>query len=136
MIPKMRNGAARTTRPPSPQARPSKPSPSHDLASVQNCLTAALAERVMGWRAAPDRFLKSGRVWIPRWRFQPFSNVEDALTLLDAAQPTEYSIRSKVDGQVEVRVSVHGHLGVAIAGTRSAAISVAVARAIGLEVAL
>lgn len=99
-------------------------------------LTAALAERVMGWRAAPDRFLKADRVWIPRWRFQPFSNVEDALTLLDAAHPAEYSIRSRDDGRVEVHVSVHGHRAAAISDTRSAAISGAVARAIGLEVAL
>jgi hypothetical protein len=32
-------------------------------------LTAYLAERVMRWNATPDRFIKSGRSWIPRWRF-------------------------------------------------------------------
>jgi hypothetical protein len=40
-------------------------------------LTGELAARVLGWRLAPGRYIKFGG-WLPRWRFQPLSNIEDA----------------------------------------------------------
>ena len=95
--------------------------------------TAELAERVMGWRAAPDRFLKSGRVWIPRWRFQPFRNIEDALTLLDAAKPAEYCI-SGGKKQVTVRVLISGNCGHMSGLSRPAVITAAIAIALRIEV--
>jgi len=55
-------------------------------------LTTMLAQRVMGWRDAPGRFMTGGRDWKPPWRFQPTKRLEDAFRLLDAADPAEYSI--------------------------------------------
>jgi hypothetical protein len=104
-------------------------------ASTIDTATAALAERVMGWRAAPDRFLKSNRVWIPRWRFQPFSNAADALTLLDAAKPDEYAIQSSNGAQIKVSVRIGGRIGTAAAATMQEAIATAVARAVGVTLA-
>lgn len=96
--------------------------------------TAALAERVMGWRAAPDRFLKTGRVWIPRWRFQPFQKIEDAFTLLDAASPVESVVSSDGTTKIFVRVRIGSRTGEAVGEHRAAVISSAIARAVGLEV--
>lgn len=49
-------------------------------------LAGLLAECVMGWIAAPDRFMLGGRTWIPRWRFPPYQNIADAFQLLDTAK--------------------------------------------------
>jgi hypothetical protein len=49
-------------------------------------LTGLLGERVMGWIAAPDRFMLGGRTWIPRWKFPPYENLADAFQLLDTAK--------------------------------------------------
>src|SRR5580704_10575300 len=46
-------------------------------------LTEKLAANVFGWKLAPDRFIKSGRSWIPRWRFSPLERLEDAFGLLE-----------------------------------------------------
>jgi hypothetical protein len=54
-------------------------------------LTAILAQRVMGWRVAPDRFLMGNRRWSPRWRFQPTERVKDAYRLLERAAPQDGS---------------------------------------------
>ena len=48
-------------------------------------LTGLLAERVMKWTAAPNRFMLGHRKWIANWRFQPCKNLADAFQLLDAA---------------------------------------------------
>lgn len=101
-----------------------------ELATVDT-VTAALAERVMGWRAAPDRFLKSGRAWIPRWRFQPFQNIEDALALLDAAKPQQYEIRGAA-GQVTAHVNISGSCGECVGTSRAAVLSGAIAAALGI----
>jgi hypothetical protein len=101
---------------------------------TEDALTAVLAEQIMGWRAAPDRFLKSGRVWIPRWRFQPFRKIEDAFTLLDAASPLESVVSSDGTIKIFVRVRIGPRTGEAVGEHRAAVISSAVARAVGLEV--
>ena len=49
-------------------------------------LTGLLAERVMGWTAAPNRFMQGRRRWIPSWRFQPCESLADAFQLLDTAK--------------------------------------------------
>ena len=46
-------------------------------------LTALLAEHLLGWTPAPDRFLLPNRRWMPRWRFQPFKSLSDAFQLLE-----------------------------------------------------
>jgi len=52
---------------------------------TSDVVTARLAERVMGWSVAPDRYLIGNRSWIPRWRFQPLERLEDAFRLLEKA---------------------------------------------------
>lgn len=97
-------------------------------------LTALLAERVLGWRAAPDRFLLNGRCWLARWRFQPLRNLEDAFRLLDAAKPTEYSMGRRGAGAFWVRIRLSGSVGEAHCKSKPRAICLAVARALGVDV--
>jgi hypothetical protein len=96
-------------------------------------LTALLAEQVMRWTVAPDRYLMENRRWTPAWRFQPTKRLEDAFRLLDAADPEEYSINSRRGGAFTVRVQIGGIAGEAADTSKARAITHAVARAIGLE---
>jgi hypothetical protein len=54
-------------------------------------LTSVLAERVLQWRVAPDRFLTGKRAWLPRWRsprFQPIVRQRaGSSTASDAPRP-------------------------------------------------
>ena len=99
-------------------------------------LTGILAEKVMRWRLCPERFLLDGRQWKPRWHFQPFERTADALKLLEAARPDHYNI-SGTDGSgfaVEVRIS--GVIGRASSSSQARSITLAIARALGIEVEL
>jgi hypothetical protein len=98
------------------------------------CLTDLLAVRVMGWTVGPDRFMMGNRGWMPRWRFQPTENLEDALRLLQAATAQEFCIRGDGSGGLRVSVRVEATTGIATGGTMAMAIATAVARAFGLEV--
>lgn len=102
-----------------------------DVVSIDS-LTGLLAARVMGWGVRPDRFLIKGRQWMPRWRFQPADRLEDAFRLLDAADPSEYSIYRQ-GSLVSVRVLIAGRVGEARDSTHPRAITFAVAQAIGLD---
>jgi len=95
-------------------------------------LTNELAVHVMGWKPTPDRFVKSGRNWIPRWRFRPLTELADAFDLLDRAAD-RYSITCE---RAAFKVEVHAgsHQGHASGDHLARAISVAVARAHALEV--
>ena len=97
-------------------------------------LTALLAERVMGWGVGPDRFLMGNRGWMPRWRFQPTGNLEDAFRLLEEATPQEYSICGDDKGNIDVRVRIFGAVGEARGTSKALAITYAIARAVGIEV--
>lgn len=97
-------------------------------------LTAVLAEKVMGWGIGPDRFMMGDRRWQPRWRFQPAKRLEDAFRLLERAAPHEYALRGAENGGFWASVRVAGTTGEAHASSQAAAITFAVARAIGLEV--
>lgn len=97
-------------------------------------VTARLAERVMGWSVAPDRFLVGNRSWIPRWRFQPLERLEDAFRLLEKAQPEYYSMGAGADGAFSVQVRIRGCGGEARNESKPRAITLAIARALGLEV--
>jgi hypothetical protein len=97
-------------------------------------LTTLLAERVMGWSVAPDRFLKDGRRWMPRWRFQPSKNVENALALLDAANPDECSIVRARGSDWTVTVRIGDAVGKAQDASQARAIALAVAQAVGLDI--
>jgi hypothetical protein len=107
------------------------PLPDDGALNVQRA-TDELARRVMRWRTAPDRFIKSGRSWIPRWRFQPFAELADAFQLLDQAVD-HYTL--KQDGRtftVEIRagsgrVTAWGEL-------KARTIALAVAQMLGPEV--
>jgi hypothetical protein len=97
-------------------------------------LTTLLAGRVMGWTAAPNRFLTGNRSWIPRWRFQPTERLSDAARLLEAASPDEYEIKANGTGPVSVRVQIAGRTGEARDRSASRAISLAVADALQITV--
>jgi hypothetical protein len=96
-------------------------------------LTAILAERVMGWRVAPDRFMTAGRGWLPRWRFQPFAKLDDAFRLLDTAG-AKYVLEADSNGRFTARVSIGDRTGAASGPSKSATITKAVAEAIGVSV--
>lgn len=98
---------------------------------TEESLTGQLAQRIMGWNIAPDRFLKGARVWIPRWRFQPFRNIGDAFELLDVAKPDAYTLGYDGD-EVFARIRVGGRIGEARSKSRPEAISLAIASAYGL----
>ena len=97
-------------------------------------LTAILAERVMGWTVGPDRFMMGGRRWLPRWRFQPATRLEDAFRLLEEATPQEYSICGDDKGNIHVRVRIFGAVGEARGTSKAFAITYAIARAVGIKV--
>ena len=97
-------------------------------------LTAALAQRVMGWGVGPDRFMMGDRRWMPRWRFQPSDNLMDAFQLLDGAAPDEYSMSGGNGLGFQVRVRIGEVIGEAHGISKPLAITHAVARAVGIEV--
>ncbi|MGO9239514.1 MAG: hypothetical protein ACLQBJ_01795 [Bryobacteraceae bacterium] len=98
-----------------------------------DALTSVLAQQVLGWSAAPDRFLMGNRRWIPRWRFAPLTSLEDAFRLLDAAQPEEFALSGSGNGEFWVQVRLPGGCGEARDTSKPRAIAYAVARALGIE---
>ena len=96
-------------------------------------LTAMLATSVMGWKVAPDRFLTAQRSWIPRWKFNPLERIEDAFMLLDYSKPVRYVI-SQTGGAFQVEVECGGRVGRAVGNSKPRAITLALARSLGLEV--
>ena len=97
-------------------------------------LAALLAERVMGWTVGPDRFLMGNRRWLPRWRFQPAERLQDAFRLLEQAVPEEYSMGAAENGSFWAKVRVAGTTGEACEPSKSRAITLAIARAFGIDV--
>jgi hypothetical protein len=95
--------------------------------------TGLLAQRVLGWTVAPDRFLTGGRQWLPRWRFQPLKRLEDAFQLMNGAAPEEYTLGSEKGG-FWAKVRIAGATGEAHESSQARAMTLAIARAIGLEV--
>jgi hypothetical protein len=96
-------------------------------------LTECLAVRVMGWRTAPGRFIKAGRAWTPAWKFAPLTNLEDAFALLDAAASI-YTLRTGTGGMFEAEVHVGARVGNACGAAKPRTITIALARAVGVEV--
>jgi hypothetical protein len=96
-------------------------------------LITILAERVMGWRVAPDRFLMSDRRWLPRWRFLPTEKIEHALWVLEKVKPQKYSIEGDALGNIRVKVQIADKSGEARATSMPLAICQAIAKAIGVE---
>ena len=96
-------------------------------------ITRELAQTVMGWRIAPGRFLKSGRGWLPLWRFQPLKRLDHAMDLLNQSTD-DYTITSGKNGSTRVVVRVGNRIGVAEDQSKARAITHAVARSFGIEV--
>ena len=96
-------------------------------------LTDQLAFRVMGWKSAPDRFVKSGRSWIPRCGDSgPFERLADAFQLLDRAAANKYTLqRNGRTFTAEIRSDAG--LATASGELKARTITLAVARALGLE---
>ncbi len=97
-------------------------------------LTDALISRILKWRVAPGRFIKPGRSWIPRWRFMPAVNLNDAFQLLDAAKPEAYSMGLEKGQAFRVWVQIAGASGEAHDSSKARAITRAIGRALGMEV--
>jgi len=93
-------------------------------------LTAELAERVLGWKATPNRFIKSGRTWIPRWRFAPLVCLDDAVQLLDTAA-SSYELVGE-NGAFAVEVRSGSRTGKASGKSKARVITIAVARSLDL----
>jgi len=103
-----------------------------DKRANEDRLADKLAVRVLGWRLAPGRYIKSDRGWTPRWRFQPFTETASAFELLDQAADG-YTITCK-GGSFRVSVYADQCLGEASGDCLARAITLAVAQTIGLEV--
>jgi len=97
-------------------------------------LSAVLAERVMRWRVAPDRFLTGSRGWLPRWKFQPTQKLTDAIRLLETAAPQEYYVATDSNGVFRVKVKIGGISAQARNKSKPLAICLAVAAALGINV--
>jgi hypothetical protein len=96
-------------------------------------LAAVVAEQIMGWTVGPERFMLGGRRWLPRWRFQPATRLEDAFRALKQANPQEYSFGATATGGFWARVRVAGTTGEAHESSQARAMTVAIARAFGIE---
>jgi hypothetical protein len=97
-------------------------------------LTAMLAKRVMAWQVHPDRFIKSGRSWIPRWRFKPLTRLDDAFQLLDHAGGT-WVLSVGLDGVFTAEVKIGGRIGRASGEPKARTITLALCQALGIGVA-
>ena len=97
-------------------------------------LTALLAESILGWTVTPTRFLTGKGSWKPRWKFQPTEKLADAFRLLECAAPTKYSVGRNVAGRFWARVEINAVTGEAVAKSKAAAITLAVARAVGIVI--
>ena len=96
-------------------------------------LTNLLAERILGWVAAPDRFLKGDRGWLPRWRFAPLANVDHAFMLLDKAAGA-YTLSADKDGVFHAEVLIGDAVGKASGESKARVIALALASALGIDV--
>ena len=99
---------------------------------TDDSLTAQLAERVIGWKVAPDRFMKPGRSWIKRCRFRPLQNASDAVELLGRAADSFHLVGPRRTVFI-VEVKIGGRCGKALGNQFARTITTAVARALGLE---
>jgi hypothetical protein len=96
-------------------------------------LTSILAERVMGWRVGPDRFQMGNRAWLPRPRFRPTERIQDAFRVLLAAEPSEYTMAGGSGRSSWARLRIDGAFGEASSSSMPTAISLAIARALGIQ---
>jgi hypothetical protein len=110
----------------------SQDTPPEGAAMNDERLTEELACHLMGWRLAPDRFMKSGRSWIPRWRFTPLTSLEHAFQLLDRAA-SKYTLTAVAGVAFTAEVRVRGRMGKVSGLSKAKTISLALAQALELE---
>jgi len=112
-----------------PKSRNSRCTAMHD-----DQITAAVVEAVLGWKAAPDRFIKPGRSWTPRSRFKPLVRLDDAFLLLSRAGCTcVLSVGS--DRIFTARVQLGDRTGTASGEPKARAITLAICQALGIGAA-
>ena len=97
-------------------------------------LTAQLAQRVMKWDIAPERFIMGGRRWMPRSRFRPTERIEDAFRLLEQAAPQDYTMGTDRSRVFWVKVTIGGTTAEARGRSIASVISHAVGLAVGIAV--
>lgn len=95
-------------------------------------LTERLVAQVLGWKVAPGRFIKSDRAWTPSWKFAPLKNLAHAFELLDNAA-SSYRVAKNVAGNFEAQVRLGRRTGKASGQSKARTITMALARALGLE---
>jgi hypothetical protein len=95
-------------------------------------LTTILAQKVMRWGIAPNRFLLGNRHWITKTRFQPLKRIEDAFKLLRKLG-CDYSLTRTGNENLRVTVRIGSRIGVATAASEPMAIGLAVAQAVGID---
>jgi hypothetical protein len=95
-------------------------------------LADELVARTLGWRPAPDRYVKPVRGWIPRSKFRPFEDVRDALRLVEAVT-RDYSLAVTPTGPFTARVSLAGRTGKAAGGPKARVICLALAQALEID---
>jgi hypothetical protein len=78
---------------------------SGDIVNDVQQLTEELARRVLGWKAAADRFIIGNRRWMPRWQFQPCRKPQRCL--LEAANPEDYTMGGRGANAFWVQVRLH-----------------------------
>jgi hypothetical protein len=96
-------------------------------------VTEALASKILGWKICRDRFITSGRSWVSRWRFKPMTHLDDAFRLLDGAG-ANYRLTATAGGKFTAEVRVGVGRGTASGAEKAETITVALARALGLEI--
>ena len=107
------------------------PSPEADRRTLER-LKEELAIRVLGWQAGPDRFIKTGRSWIPKWRFKPFARLDDAFSLLDRTGGI-YTLAVEANGVFTAEVRIGNRVGRASGDPKARTITLAICRALDLE---
>jgi hypothetical protein len=100
---------------------------------ADSILVDRLAERVMHWRAGPDRFIGARGSWTPRWKLRPLERLQDAIRLLDEAGPTRYTIAFAASC-FRVEIEINGRVGKAQGTSRARVVTLALARGLELEV--
>ena len=78
----------------------------------------------------------NGCRWIARWRFQPTKKLTDAIRLLEATAPQEYSMAVNANGEFWVKVKIGGNVAQVQDRSKPLAICRAVAAAYGIGVTL
>jgi hypothetical protein len=95
-------------------------------------LTDELALKVLGWRPAPDRYLKPGRSWTPRAKFQPLKSIDDAFRLLERVTGN-YLITKGLDQEVLVEIRLKNRVERSVGRNTARAVCFAVAKVVGID---